>query len=242
MGRLRIVLACAALVTGLAVGAPVRADGADAAAEDLPWWAKPDYEEQADAIAAAAVEAEPEAALPEPVETPVDSTWWAGGPDAVLVLAGGEPPPDALQDEPSQGSAAEEEPAAEDDDGGRNPLFNRAEGHRAGEDPEGSAGGADLDADLEETERDDRGTNECRRLPSQIARYQDQLDAGGLSPLARKALEAQVERLQARLERRCPEAIPPSTLKRTVQTTVRVLARAAQIAAQVARYMYGSPF
>lgn len=239
MSRLRIVLVSVALVAGLAVAGSVRADEVT---EDLPWWAQPDYEVQADEIAAAAA-LDPSVALPEPVETPIDPTWWAGGSDAVQVFAGGEAPGEELDDEPSEGDASGGDAAVEDD-GGRNPLFNRAEGHRAGEDPAGTTGGDGSEPILEEEVRDDKGTNECRRLPSQLARYKQQLDSAGnrLSPRGRAALEAHISRLEERQRRRCPESIPPSTLEQTVAVSVRLLAKAARIAAQVARYMYGSPF
>lgn len=239
MSRLRIALVSVALISGLAVAGSVRADEV---AEDLPWWAKPDYEEQADEIAAAI---DPGAAIPEAeaADTPVDPGWWAGGPDAVMALAGGEPPAEQLDDELAEGDTTGGDSDVEDD-GGRNPLFNRAEGHRAGEDPAGTSAGDGADTILEEAERDDRGTNECRRLPTQIARYNQQLEdaGGGISSRARAALEAQIARLEERQQRRCPESIPPSTLEKTVAVSVRLLAKAARIAAQVARYMYGSPF
>lgn len=239
MSRLRSVLVCIALVAGLAVAGSVRADEVT---EDLPWWAKPDYEEQADEIAAAAA-IDPAVVLPETVDTAVDPGWWAGGPDAVLVLAGGEPPSEELEDEPSEGDASGGDAALEDD-GGRNPLFSRAEGHRAGEDPAGTTGGDGSDPILEEEDRDRDGTNECRRLPKQLARYRHQLETAGarLSPSGRVALEAHISRLEERQKRRCPQSIPPSTLEQTVAVSVRLLAKAARIAAQVARYMYGSPF
>ncbi len=235
MGRLRIVLVSAALVAGFALAGPVRADEVT---EDLPWWAQPDYEEQAADIAAA-IDVEPEATLPEPAEAPVDPGWWAGGPDAVLVLAGGETP----SEEPEEDSGSSSDATSDEDDGGRNPLFNRADGHRAGEDPGGTGGGGGSDPTLEE-ERDDKGTNECRRLPTQIARYKKQLENAGsqISASGRAALEAQIHRLEQRQQVRCPESIPPSTFQQTVAVSVRLLAKAARIAAQVARYMYGSPF
>jgi hypothetical protein len=237
MSRLRSVLVSVALVAALAVAGSVRADEVT---EDLPWWAKPDYEEQAGEIAAAL---DPAVVLPEPVDTPIDPTWWAGGPDAVLVFAGGELPSEDVEEEPSEGNASRGDAAVEDD-GGRNPLFNRAEGHRAGEDPAGTTGGDGSDPILEEEERDRDGTNECRRLPKQLARYRQQLETAGnrLSPSGRVALEAHIDRLEERQKRRCPESIPPSDFQKNLEMTIRLLAKAAAIAAQVARYMYGSPF
>lgn len=215
------------------------AQPAEAPAPAAPaWWAGgPDA-----VVVLAGSDAKTQAVRNEPSEgtnsggaTPVAGSQAAGAPEDV--------------------AAADVTSAPEGDDGGRNPLFHRAEGHRAGEDPAGSSSAADDSAASDPAATDPaakdpvpplveqprrRGSNECRRLPRQIAHYQQQLDAAGsgASDMARSSLESEIARLEARLQRRCPQPQGPSKLQKTVQ----LLAKAAKVAAKVASYMYGSPF
>ena len=134
MPRLLLVVLASAL---LAAPAPVRADEV-ADAEEIPWWAQADYPEEAQEPV---VDAAPDLAdLPDAEDT----TWWAGGPEAVVALSGAEELPapedyDGTVEEPAPfWDPPSDAPAASEGDDGRNPLFGRAEGeraegHRAGE-------------------------------------------------------------------------------------------------------------
>ena len=247
MPRLLLVaLACALLAApGL-----VRADDV-AEVEEIPWWAQADYPE------------EPElAAAPDPADLPepVDTTWWAGGPDAVIALSGSEPVSelsefDGTVEEPGAFWAEPPEaPVESEGDDGRNPLFgrrdgNRAEGHRAGEEPkldgegepsEGTTEALPGEDEIEVEERDRRDGPSCNRWAKQIVRYEADLEYARDNgrDKAADALEAQVDRLQAKWDAKCAPPPGPSKLLIALHYTIK----AAKLAAKVARLMHGSPF
>lgn len=250
MPRLLLVALTCAL---LAAPGLVRADDV-AEVEEIPWWAQADYPAEAEEPV---VDAAPNPAdLPEPVDT----TWWAGGPDAVVALSGSEPvappaefdgtveEPEAFWAEPPDGSVESE------GDDGRNPLFgrpdgNRAEGHRAGEEPAAAQDGDDSEGttealpgedEIEVEERDRRDGPSCNRWAKQIVRYEADLEYARdhEQDKAADALEAQVARLQAKWDAKCAPPPGPSKLLIALHYTIK----AAKLAAKVARMMYGSPF
>ena len=248
MPRLLLVaLACAVLAApGL-----VRADDV-AEVEEIPWWAQADYPAE---VEEPVVDAAPNPAdLPEPVDT----TWWAGGPDAVIALSGSEPvsPPsefDGTVEEPGAFWAEPPDASVESEgDDGRNPLFgrpdgNRAEGHRAGEEPAAAQGGDDSQGttealpgedEIEEVDRRDGPT--CNGYLKQIARYESEIEYARENgrDAAADALQAQVDRTQARWDAKCAPPPGPSKLQIALHYTLK----AAKLAAKVARLMYGSPF
>jgi len=251
MPRLLLVALACALLTAPGL---VRADDATDA-EEIPWWAQADYPDEP------VVDAAPNPAdLPADLQDAEDTTWWAGGPDAVVALSGSEPvaPPtefDGTVEEPEAFWA--EPPAALADsegDDGRNPLFGRAEGeraagHRAGEAPTAAEDGDDSagttealpgEDEIEVEERDRRDGPSCNRWAKQIVRYEADLEYARdhEQDKATEAMEAQVERLQAKWDAKCAPPPGPSKLMIALHYTVK----AAKLAAKVARMMYGSPF
>jgi hypothetical protein len=208
MQRLWIALLATCLVAPFAA----RADDVASVEEELPWWAHRESAQEGEVTP----------------DEPADTTWWAGGPDAVLVLRGGEP----LDEEGTAQAAGPEQPETgppvdDGEDDGRNPLHHPRDNPRAGEEPQGTAG----DPLVQEERR--RDPNQCNRYALQIPRYEAQLEIAEQqgNDMAGRALQAQIDRLEARHEKYCAEPEGPSMLAKTV----RVLAKMSRLALKAAR-------
>ena len=93
---------------------------------------------------------------------------------------------------------------------------------------------------MEVEERDRRDGPTCNQWQKQLERYERDLEYAEDNKMdkAAEALEAQVDRLQAKWDAKCAPPPGPSKLLIALHYTMK----AAKLAAKVARMMYGSPF